>query len=179
MSKVAFCGRSGVITEPMTYKSMDLTEFKIYSEAPEALNRLGAAGYLICVVTNEVGIIEGQSLVKAVEVADQSIKRLVSFPIVFMHCFHEAKEQCKCRFPEPGLLEAVMKGNTASSEDCIMLAGSITDVDTAANAGIHNIAAITKSATWKRKSKVTKFYPDLLAAVFGILKGELNAPVAG
>lgn len=111
----AFLDRDGVLNVDRGY-TYRLDQFEWLSDAPSAVRALNDAGYYVFVVTNQSGVARGlytQADVEGFHAYMQERLMAEGAHIdAFYYCPHhpegnvkELAIQCRCRKPEPGLLE--------------------------------------------------------------------------
>jgi len=103
-----FLDRDGVLNRSLVrdgrpYAPRTLSDFHILPEAPAALTRLKAAGYLLVVVTNQPDI--GNALVAPSIVETMHDLLRAALPVDDIRCCpHTREDGCSCRKPRPGML---------------------------------------------------------------------------
>jgi D-glycero-D-manno-heptose 1,7-bisphosphate phosphatase len=107
-ARAVFLDRDGVLNESVVrdgkpYPPESVAELKIYPEAPAALARLKAAGFLLIVVTNQPDVARGAQSREAVEAINRAIAAQLPIDDFFV-CWHDDPDGCDCRKPKPGLL---------------------------------------------------------------------------
>jgi len=120
--RAIFLDRDGVVVAPLVrdglpYPPACLADLEILPGVREALLRLRDAGFRLVLVTNQPDIARGT---QRREVVDQINRQLVSeLPLDDVRvCPHDDADRCRCRKPEPGMIE------DASAEGRIDLAAS-------------------------------------------------------
>jgi D-glycero-D-manno-heptose 1,7-bisphosphate phosphatase len=139
MAKVraAFLDRDGVLNRAIVrdgrpYAPRSLEDFVIRPEAPQAVARLKAAGYLIVVTTNQKDV--GEGLVSR-ETLDAMHARLAQAVAVDDIRVCTCIDECPCYKPNPGmLLEAARDWNIDLSAS-VMIGDRWRDVGAGRNAG--------------------------------------------
>jgi D-glycero-D-manno-heptose 1,7-bisphosphate phosphatase len=141
--RAVFLDRDGVVNravvrEGRPYPPKTVEELEINPEAPEALQQLKAAGFLLIIVTNQPDVARGTQSRETVEAMHEEIR--AALPIdAFFACYHDSPEGCDCRKPKPGML---LK---AASEYALPLNGSFLigdrwrDVDAGYAAGVRSV----------------------------------------
>jgi transaldolase len=106
--RAVFLDRDGVLVVPemrdgRSFAPRRLDDFRLYSGAKAALNRLKEAGYLLVVVTNQPDV--GKGLISQA-ILDQMHDRMrQELPIDRIEvCSHTQSDECACRKPKPGML---------------------------------------------------------------------------
>src|ERR1017187_1809436 len=106
--RAVFLDRDGVINRAIVrdgkpYPPASLDELEILPGVPEALGLLKAAGFALIVVTNQPDVARGVQRREVVEAINATLG--AQLPIdEFRVCYHDDRDQCPCRKPQPGLL---------------------------------------------------------------------------
>lgn len=142
-----------------------------------ALQRIGALGLPVAVITNQAGI--GRRLITQVAVdaihakldgmAQQEGLRISGYYV----CPHHPDDHCACRKPQPGLILQAAAALAVQPEECVVVGDSITDLLAARAAGSRGILVRTGRQGERLESLLeehgldaahTHILPDLLAA---------------
>jgi D-glycero-D-manno-heptose 1,7-bisphosphate phosphatase len=116
------------------------------------LRALSAAGYVLCIATNQPGPAKGEFSRDAVERTHAALLSLLAgegVPIASLHaCLHHPTGgpggdpalvgPCSCRKPEPGLLLAALKSAQLDPAQTWMVGDSPTDIQAAERAGLRS-----------------------------------------
>jgi D-glycero-D-manno-heptose 1,7-bisphosphate phosphatase len=102
--------------------------------APEALARLQALGYGLCIATNQPAAAKGKTTranLEAVHARVVAGVQAAGARILSSHlCLHRAEDHCECRKPRTGLLEQAFRANPeAVKEGSWMVGDGVTDVE--------------------------------------------------
>ncbi len=108
VKRAVFLDRDGVLIRafaengrprpPMTFE-----EVEILPGVPEALQALQGQGFLLIVVTNQPNVARGIQSRECVEAINASLVARLPLDDVRV-CFHDDRDRCECRKPQPGLL---------------------------------------------------------------------------
>jgi D-glycero-D-manno-heptose 1,7-bisphosphate phosphatase len=106
-ASAVFLDRDGTLIEDVGYPR-DPDQVRILPDAAEGLQRLGSAGLLLVVVSNQSGIARGLvSTAEAAAVQERFVADFaaagISFAGIYV-CPHGPGEGCRCRKPSPGML---------------------------------------------------------------------------
>ena len=112
MNNAVFIDRDGTINVNVGY--LDNPErFKMYPGVTEGIKLLKKNGFKIIVVTNQSGIGRGYFSIKTLEKINQKMKNELSGKganvDAIYYCPHHPEDNCNCRKPRTGLLEAAIK----------------------------------------------------------------------
>jgi D-glycero-D-manno-heptose 1,7-bisphosphate phosphatase len=95
--------------EPRPDSPMRPSEVAVFPWVPAALHDLTAAGFGLCVASNQPAAAKGKTTRAALEAAHAEVLRQATAAggvILSSHlCFHRAEDGCACRKPATGLLE--------------------------------------------------------------------------
>lgn len=170
MRRAAFLDRDGTLIREVGYLSR-LEDVELLPGAAAALRRLGEAGYLRLVVTNQSGVARGMFDLAFVEETHRELRRRLQAEGAdvegFYVCPHhpDLTGPCGCRKPAPGLVER------AAAEWGVDLAASWVvgdkpaDVELARAAGCR--AALVRTGYGARSAEELRARgvgPDLVAA---------------
>lgn len=111
--KAVFLDKDGTLVENVPY-NCDPRKIRLTAGSAPGLRRLGEAGYLLIVVTNQPGVARGFFPEKALLAVERRVGELMSGAGAalagFYYCPHSPdgkgryRQICSCRKPEPGLL---------------------------------------------------------------------------
>lgn len=106
--RAVFLDRDGVINQAIVkegkpYPPASLAELQIVPEAPEALARLKAAGFLLVGVTNQPDVARGTQQREVVEAMNARLTATLPLEAILV-CYHDDSDDCSCRKPQPGLI---------------------------------------------------------------------------
>jgi len=143
MKRAVFLDRDGVLTRALVrdgqaYAPVTPAEMEIDADAPAALARLKAAGFLLVVVTNQPDVARGIIRREDVERMHATLRAALPLDACFV-CYHDDADGCDCRKPQPGMLIQ------AAGECAINLAASFMvgdrwrDIDAGAAAGCRTV----------------------------------------
>jgi len=137
--RAVFLDRDGVINRAIVrdrkpYPPRDLDELEILPGAREALTHLRSAGYMLIVVTNQPDVARGTARATTVNAINRCLEQ--TLPIdSFRTCFHDDKDRCNCRKPQPGLLLAAGKDFGIELSRSFMIGDRWRDIDAGKAAG--------------------------------------------
>ena len=141
--RAVFLDRDGVINRPVMrdgkpYPPARVEELEVLPGVREALQRLHAAGFRLVVVTNQPDLARGT---QGREVIDTMHARLAAaLPIdEFRVCDHDDSDDCTCRKPKAGLLEAAAREAGLNLRASFMVGDRWRDVEAGRRAGCTTI----------------------------------------
>ncbi|MHC4480440.1 MAG: D-glycero-alpha-D-manno-heptose-1,7-bisphosphate 7-phosphatase [Planctomycetota bacterium] len=132
---------------------MDLEEMEgtgVSAGAPEALKLLAEAGFLLIVATNQSAIARGWLTEEGLEAVHAELRRLLEARgariDAFYHCPHlpdgtveRYARSCRCRKPEPGLIERAARDWDVDLSRSYVVGDSPRDAEAGRRAGCATI----------------------------------------
>jgi D-glycero-D-manno-heptose 1,7-bisphosphate phosphatase len=108
LRRAVFLDRDGVLNEAVVrggkpYSPAGLHELAIPPDVPDALGTLRAAGFALIVVTNQPDVARGIQPRTAVEEIHAALRAQLPLDDILV-CYHDDRDGCSCRKPQPGLL---------------------------------------------------------------------------
>jgi len=127
-----------VIKDGKPYPPASLTELQVLPEAPAALRTLHAAGFLLIGVTNQPDVTRGAQSREIVEAINATL--LVALPLVeILVCYHDDRDGCSCRKPQPGLLLQAATRYDIQLSDSFLIGDRWRDVEAGQRAGCKTV----------------------------------------
>lgn len=115
-------------------------EFRWLPGALEALALLRRAGLRLSVATNQAGVGRGlMSLAQLAAVHDRMQTEAAAHGGALdavLYCPHAPEEQCSCRKPAPGLIQAAVARSGIAAGDSIVVGDDRRDLEAAQRAGV-------------------------------------------
>lgn len=143
MKRAVFLDRDGVLARALVrngkaYAPVTPDEMEIDAEAPAALARLKAAGFLLIVVTNQPDVARG--ITRREDVETMHARLLAELPLDDCRvCFHDEYDACDCRKPKPGMLLSAARAHHIDLGESFMVGDRWRDVDAGAAAGCRTV----------------------------------------
>ena len=111
--RAAFLDRDGVLVETLVrggraHAAVTLAEFRICPEAPAQVARLKAAGLRPIVFTNQPEVARGTLSPCVLDRMHAQLRAAVGVDDILV-CGHLDDDDCACRKPRPGMLEAAAR----------------------------------------------------------------------
>lgn len=142
--KLIILERDGVINEPTLAHSANWMPI---NGSVEALAQLHQYGFTIVIATNQGGLAEGlfdldeleavhRQLTEAVEMAGGELGAI-------FYCPHGPDDHCKCRKPQPGMLDAIEAEFNTSVAGAPVIGNSLEDIEAAIAKGCEPILVET------------------------------------
>jgi D-glycero-D-manno-heptose 1,7-bisphosphate phosphatase len=137
--KLIILDRDGVINHdrPDYVKSAD--ECLPIDGSADAIARLNRAGFTVVVATNQAGLAHEKFELEDLEAIHQKITSWVEdadgeLGGIF-YCPHAPADNCKCRKPKPGMLDAIEAEFNTSVEGCYFVGDSLRDLQAGVQKG--------------------------------------------
>jgi D-glycero-D-manno-heptose 1,7-bisphosphate phosphatase len=143
MNRAVFLDRDGVLTRALVrdgkaYAPVTPAEMEVDPDAPSALPRLKAAGFLLVVVTNQPDVARGKTRREDVEEMHARLHAALPLDAVLV-CYHDDANACQCRKPRPGMLLEAASAHEIDLAESFMIGDRWRDIDAGAAAGCRTI----------------------------------------
>lgn len=141
--RAVFLDRDGVLNCAMVkdgkpYPPASLAELQILPEAPDALAALRAAGFFLIGVTNQPDVARGTQRKEIVEAINAAL--LAALPLSeILVCYHDDRDGCSCRKPQPGLLLQAATRYALALADSFLIGDRWRDMEAGRRAGCKTI----------------------------------------
>ena len=141
MARAAFLDRDGVLNRAIVrdgrpYAPHNLDDFIILPEAPAAVRRLKAAGYLVIVATNQKDVGAGLMSRDMLDAMHARLSEAVPVDdILVCTCIDE----CPCYKPNPGMLLDAARDWSIDLSASVMIGDRWRDIGAGRNAGCRTI----------------------------------------
>ena len=156
-------------------------EFRWLPGALEGLALLRGAGVRLSVTTNQAGVGRGlMSLQQLAAVHERMQTEAAAHGGAFdavLYCQHAPEEQCSCRKPAPGLIQAAVARSGIAASDSIVVGDARRDLEAAERAGV--AAALVRTGKGRRTEALlgdasVPTYDDLRELARAILSAGLD-----
>ena len=154
MQRVLFIDRDGtLIEEPSDFQVDDLSKIRLAKGVIPALLTLCKAGYRLIMVTNQDGLGTSSFPLGAFQHCHDFILNLftsqgIQFSDILI-CPHKAIDNCTCRKPKTGLLDAFLLQNTIERSKSWVIGDRETDKELANNLGV-SFLPISQQHSWSK-----------------------------
>lgn len=133
--KLIILDRDGVINHDREDYVKSADECIPIEGSINAIVRLSKAGFTVVIATNQAGLAKGKFELEDLEAMHEKITGLVEenggeLGGIF-YCPHHPDDNCKCRKPKPGLLDAIEAEFNTSVEGCYFVGDSLRDLQAA------------------------------------------------
>ena len=137
--KLIILDRDGVINYDRDDYVKSVDECVPIEGSIEAIARLHQAGFTIVVATNQAGLAKDKFDLDDLEAMHEKITRLAEeaggeIGAIF-YCPHHPDDNCKCRKPKPGLIDAIEAEFNISAEGFYFVGDSLRDLQAGAQKG--------------------------------------------
>lgn len=153
MKKLVLIDRDGtLIEEPFDCQVDSLDKIKLKSDVIPALLALQDAGYVLMIISNQDGIgtagfPEEQFALCQDFILDLFNSQGIAFADILI-CPHVLEDNCACRKPKTGLVDAYFLKNDIAKQDSWVIGDRDTDRQLADNLGLKYLP-ISKDCSWK------------------------------
>lgn len=179
-NKLIILDRDGVINEDSDAYVKSIDEWIPIPGSIEAIADLSKAGYVIAVATNQSGIGRGMFDLDELEKMHSKLTSLVedlggNIAGIF-YCPHTPEDQCHCRKPKPGLIEAIESEFELSAVGAYIVGDSQRDLEAGISRGCLPVLVKTGKGL-KSLDSLPQKNPNLFASttVFENLRLFANA----
>jgi len=160
MRRAVFFDRDGTLNEtvdrdgsPGSPRAMD--ELEIVSDAPEGLQRLHDAGFVLLCATNQPEVARGLTSRTFVDSVNRCLLEALPLDEVLV-CWHDDGASCACRKPLPGLLNDAAQRLDLDLQASFMVGDRWRDVEAGRAAGCHSILVLRPwSEQWRCSPEFT------------------------
>ena len=137
--KLIILDRDGVINHDRDDYVKSADECVPIEGSINAIVRLNKAGFTVVIATNQAGLAKGKFELEDLEAMHEKITGLVEenggeLGGIF-YCPHHPDDNCKCRKPKPGMLDAIEAEFNTSVESCYFIGDSLRDLQAALQKG--------------------------------------------
>jgi imidazoleglycerol-phosphate dehydratase/histidinol-phosphatase len=142
--RILFLDRDGTLNEEVADEQIDgLAKIRLMPGVIPALLALKRAGFAFVMVTNQDGLGTPSFSRESFDTAHGFILELFSsqgieFEAVFV-CPHFKREDCPCRKPKLGMVQAFLNANDIDKTHSFMIGDRETDLEFAANLGVQGL----------------------------------------
>ncbi|MEE9614154.1 MAG: D-glycero-beta-D-manno-heptose 1,7-bisphosphate 7-phosphatase [Thermodesulfobacteriota bacterium] len=176
-----FLDRDGTINEDSGYIS-DPDDLKLLPGAAGAIKRLNDAGVPVIVITNQSGVGRGYYTEDDVRAVNRRMTELLGLEGAevdgIYYCPHRPEDDCGCRKPATGLLDAAARERGVELARSFMVGDKASDVGAAKAAGVKSVFVLTGHGRAERDRLEEKGpAPDFVAEDIGEAVGWIMAGI--
>jgi histidinol-phosphate phosphatase family protein len=143
MNKAVFLDRDGVLNKERRDYVKFTSELEIYENISECIKKLKNGGFKVIVVTNQSAInrkLTNHENINEIHNTIQEYLKIHGTKIDgFYYCPHKPDEDCFCRKPKPGMLQAAAEDLEIDLKSSWMIGDNDTDVIAGENAGCKSV----------------------------------------
>lgn len=186
--KLVILDRDGVINQESEAYIKSAEEWIPLPHSLEAIALLKKNDYQIAVATNQSGLAKGLYNLDALDAMHAKMQSLLE-PLqakidAIFFCPHNAKDDCECRKPKPGLLDQIANHFQIdfTKQNIYFIGDSLRDLEAALAAGCKPILVLTGYGPKTLNNlpahlKGTPTYSNLYQAVQGLLENDLTQSI--
>jgi imidazoleglycerol-phosphate dehydratase/histidinol-phosphatase len=158
--RILFVDRDGTLVDETPDEQVEtLEKVRLMPGVIPALLELQDAGYSLVMVTNQDGLGTPSLPAEKFEPTHRFILDLfatqgIGFEAVFV-CPHFKRENCPCRKPLTGMVDAFVAANPLDRERSFMIGDRDTDLEFAANLGIQGLRVLAQGGPEETWPKIT------------------------
>ena len=151
--RAVFLDRDGTVADEVGYVN-HITRFRLYPWSAEAIRRIHSAGLAAVVVTNQAGVARGYFPEELIRQVNEKMKQELAaagapLDAVYYCPHHPAvgeppyRQQCHCRKPLPGMIEAAVRDLGLQLDGSIVIGDRYTEVEMAHRLGLRGALVLT------------------------------------
>ncbi|HEX6938355.1 MAG TPA: HAD-IIIA family hydrolase [Longimicrobiales bacterium] len=114
------------------------TELELAADAPEVVERLQRAGFLVFVVTNQPDVARGKLPLAELVAMNAEVRERLGVDDLRV-CPHDDDDHCDCRKPLPGMLQVLARRWGVELSESYMIGDTWRDVEAGRAAGCRTI----------------------------------------
>lgn len=139
-----FLDRDGVLNRVLvhpdgkTHPPAAPQELEILPGVAEACKSFKEAGFLLIVVTNQPDVARGTQSQEVIEEINKLLQSKISVDEIRV-CYHDTRDNCGCRKPKPGLLQAAARSFGIDFSKSYMIGDRWTDIEAGRAAGCKTV----------------------------------------
>jgi len=141
--RATFLDRDGVLNRTVVRNGYPgppaaLAELEVPPDVPGALARLKSAGLLLVAVTNQPDVARGTQQRDVVDSINMALRAALPLDDMLV-CYHDDRDGCDCRKPQPGLLVQAAARHGIDLSASFMVGDRWKDVEAGRRAGCASI----------------------------------------
>lgn len=143
MIRSIFFDRDGVVNEVVlrdggAFSPLRFEEFKIRKEFIDFYDTISNRDLNLFIVSNQPDIARKRMSEADLRAMTSALERLFRFNEI-LYCRHDDADNCGCRKPKPGLINALISKYFLNKEECLIVGDSWKDMAAGRNAGIRTV----------------------------------------
>ena len=168
--------RDGTIIEDRNYLA-DPSGVKLLPGVVEGLQAFKAQGFELAIITNQSGIGRGYFSESELEAVNREVLRQLTAEGIevdgLWHCPHRPEQACRCRKPEPELLERALQELGYGPEECLVVGDKACDIELGARLGAQT--ALVRTGYGRETERQRRCSPDLVVDGIQVLASKVGA----
>lgn len=177
--------RDGVINEDSDAFVKSLDEWHPIPGSIDAIARLSKHGFTVAVATNQSGLGRGLFTLDDLEAMHHRLCEMVETAgghvAGIFYCPHTPEDQCDCRKPKAGLIDAIEREFNASAHSAWLIGDSLRDLEAGVKKGCVPILVRTGKGRGTEKKiaadislqwRNLQIFDDLAAAASALIAAE-------
>ncbi len=141
--RAVFLDRDGVLNavvvrDGLSFPPSSCAELSILQGVEKALDLLKEAGFLLIAVTNQPDVARAAQSKRAVEEIHAKLLSLLPLDEIFT-CYHDDRDTCQCRKPQPGLLLQAAEKYSIPLCDSFIVGDRWKDIEAGYRAGCKTV----------------------------------------
>lgn len=153
LTKAVFLDRDGVINVEKNYL-YQIEAFEFIEGVFKSLNYLQKLGYKLFIITNQSGIGRGYYTKEDFDILTAwMLKEFEKKDIIISQvqcCPHGPKDNCHCRKPNTGMIDAILKNHVIDLENSWLIGDKDSDIQCAKKAGIKHTIQVQSGHTFDK-----------------------------
>lgn len=175
MKKAVFFDRDGVINADYAYVGK-IENFDFIKGVPQTLKKLKDKGYFLVLVTNQSGVARGMfteaDVLRVTAFMQESLRVYDACFDAVYYCPHHPQAsvesyrmQCRCRKPNPGMLNQAAADHDIDMSDSVMIGDHASDLQAGLAAGVGRLILVGSHVeSESQKVRCDSVYSDLSEA---------------
>jgi histidinol-phosphate phosphatase family protein len=162
MRRAIFIDKDGTLIPDIPFNT-DPARISYTPGAGQALRNLHNHGFAIILISNQPGVARGLFNATALDEVSARINDIaLSFGFqftAFYYCIHDARDNCSCRKPKPGLLQNAATEHGIDPSASWMVGDILNDVEAGHEAGCRSILVDNGGETeWQiKRSRIPEY----------------------
>ncbi|WP_298818619.1 D-glycero-beta-D-manno-heptose 1,7-bisphosphate 7-phosphatase [Chloroflexus sp.] len=167
--RAVFLDRDGVINHNRPDHVKNWEEFQFLPGALTALRLLSQTGYRIFIITNQAAVGRGLISIATLEQIHARLRAIAAYHGAqiedIRYCPHRPEEQCRCRKPQPGMLEDLAARYRIDCRQAYLVGDALSDIAAGKQMGCQTILVKSGRGTDElRKPELRRYQPDHIAS---------------
>lgn len=141
--RAVFLDRDGVLNRVLLRNGLphppdSVETFALLPGVADACDQLRQLGFLLIVASNQPDVARGKLSASDLDAINTRLTETVELDAIYC-CLHDDVDDCACRKPRPGMLEAAALQFDLALEDCLMVGDRWRDIEAGRRAGCRTV----------------------------------------